>query len=97
MLLLETDWLDKYKANILSSIKKLRFILKGKTIEIDVINVRDQMIKTSEIFTITMREECFYEHKSYIYRGKNWKYLICQADDGHCKHYYCTKCGGNSP
>ncbi len=45
ILLLETDWLDKYKADILSSIRKLRFISKGKTIEVDVINARDQVIK----------------------------------------------------
>src|SRR6266498_5285766 len=47
-LLLGTDWLDKYKADVLSSIRKLRFVFRGKTIEVDVINVRDQMVKTSE-------------------------------------------------
>jgi len=45
ILLLGTDWLDKYKADVLSSIKKLRFISQGKTIEIDMVNVRDQTIK----------------------------------------------------
>src|SRR6266498_2867612 len=44
-LLLRTDWLDKYKADILSSIRKLRFISRGKTIEVDVVNVRDQIVK----------------------------------------------------
>ena len=44
-LLLETDWLDKYKANILSSTRKLRFISQGKTIEVDVVNARDQTVK----------------------------------------------------
>src|SRR6266542_6730544 len=40
-LLLGTDWLDKYKADVLSSTKKLRFVSQGKTIEVDVVNVRD--------------------------------------------------------
>ncbi len=31
-------------------------------------------------------------YKNYIYRGKNWKYSICNADDGHCEHYYYTIC-----
>ena len=44
-LLLGTDWLDKYKADVLSSTQKLRFISQGKTIEVDVVNVRDQMVK----------------------------------------------------
>ncbi len=41
ILLLGTDWLDKYKVDILSSIRKLRFVSRGKTIEVDVMNVRD--------------------------------------------------------
>ncbi len=41
ILLLGTDWLDKYKADVLSSIRKLRFVFQGKTIEVDVINARD--------------------------------------------------------
>src|SRR6266540_2209820 len=44
-LLLGTDWLDKYKADVLSSIRKLRFVSQGKTIEVDVVNVRDQTVK----------------------------------------------------
>ncbi len=44
-LLLGTDWLDKYKADVLSSIRKLRFISQEKTIEVDVVNVQDQMVK----------------------------------------------------
>ncbi len=44
-LLLRTDWLDKYKADVLSSIRKLRFISQEKTIEVDVVNVRDQTVK----------------------------------------------------
>ncbi len=44
-LLLGTDWLDKYKADILSSTRKLRFVSQGKTIEVDVINARDQTVK----------------------------------------------------
>ena len=44
-LLLGTDWLDKYKADILSSIRKLRFISQGKTIEVNVVNARNQTVK----------------------------------------------------
>ncbi len=44
-LLLGTDWLDKYKADVLSSTRKLRFMFQGKTIEVDVINARDQTVK----------------------------------------------------
>ncbi len=44
-LLLGTDWLDKYKANVLSSTRKLRFMSQGKTIEVDVVNTRDQTVK----------------------------------------------------
>ena len=44
-LLLRTDWLDKYKADILSSTRKLKFVSKGKTIEVDVVNIRDQTVK----------------------------------------------------
>jgi len=41
ILLLGMDWLDKYKADMLSSIRKLRFILKRKIIKVDLVNVRD--------------------------------------------------------
>ena len=44
-LLLETDWLNKYKADVLSSIRKLKFVSQEKTIEVDVINARDQIVK----------------------------------------------------
>ena len=44
-LLLGTDWLDKYKADVLSSTRKLRFVSQGKTIEVNVVNARDQMVK----------------------------------------------------
>jgi len=37
--------LDKYKADILSSTRKLRFVFQGKTIEVDVVNARDQTVK----------------------------------------------------
>ena len=40
-LLLGTDWLDKYKADVLSSTRKLRFVSQEKTIEVDVVNARD--------------------------------------------------------
>ena len=45
-LLLRTNWLDKYKVDVLSSIRKLRFVFKGKTIKIDVVNARDQAVRT---------------------------------------------------
>ena len=45
ILLLGTDWLDKYKANVLSNTRKLKFISKEKTIEVDMVNVRDQIVK----------------------------------------------------
>jgi len=45
-LLLETDWLDKYKADVLSSIRKLRFIIKDKIIEVNMMNVRDQSVRS---------------------------------------------------
>src|SRR6266542_5288326 len=44
-LLLRTDWLDKYKADVLSSTRKLKFIFQRKTIEVDVVNARDQTVK----------------------------------------------------
>ncbi len=44
-LLLGTDWLDKYKADVFSNTRKLRFISQGKTIEVDVVNVRDQTVR----------------------------------------------------
>src|SRR6266540_5770915 len=44
-LLLGTDWLDKYKADVLSNTRKLRFVSQGKTIKVDVINARDQTVK----------------------------------------------------
>src|SRR6266498_536019 len=45
ILLLGTDWLDKYKADVLSNTRKLRFVSQGKTIEVDVVNARDQTVK----------------------------------------------------
>src|SRR6266542_7152641 len=44
-LLLGTDWLDKYKADVLSNTRKLRFVSQEKTIEVDVVNTRDQTVK----------------------------------------------------
>src|SRR6266542_3276395 len=40
-LLLGTDWLDKYKTDVLSSTRKLRFVSQEKIIEVDVVNARD--------------------------------------------------------
>jgi len=44
-LLLGTDWLNKYKADVLSSTRKLRFVSQEKIIEVDVVNARDQTVK----------------------------------------------------
>jgi len=67
-LLLRTDWLDKYKTDILSSIRKLRFISKGKTIEVDVVNARDQTVKdpiTSNLYALWKLDEEATEIKFY--------------------------------
>ncbi len=37
--------MDKYKADVLSSTRKLRFISQEKSIEVDVVNARDQTVK----------------------------------------------------
>ena len=37
--------MNKYKADVLSSTKKLRFISKEKIIEVNVVNARDQTVK----------------------------------------------------
>jgi len=39
-------------------------------------------------------EELPYTYKNYIYRGKNWKCPVCNADEGHCEHYYYILCEG---
>ncbi len=44
-LLLGTDWLDKYKADVLNSTRKLRFVSQEKTIEVDVVNAKNQTVK----------------------------------------------------
>ncbi len=63
-LLLETDWLDKYKADVLSSIRKLRFIIKDKIIEVNMMNVRDQSVRSireeSNLYALwELRKEAF--------------------------------------
>ena len=37
--------MDKYKADVLSSTRKLRFVFQEKTIKVDVVNARDQTVK----------------------------------------------------
>ncbi len=37
--------MDKYKADVFSSTRKLRFISQEKTIEVNVVNARDQTVK----------------------------------------------------
>ncbi len=43
-LLLGTNWLDRYKADILSNTRKLKFKYQGCTIEVNVINSKDQTV-----------------------------------------------------
>jgi len=60
--------LDKYKADILSSIRKLRFVSQGKTIEVDVVNARDQMVKeltSSNLYTLWEQDEEVAKIKFY--------------------------------
>ncbi len=40
---------------------------------------------------VKTKEEHPSTYKNYIYRGKNWEYPICSAED-HCEHYHCTQC-----
>ncbi len=37
--------MDKYKADVFSNTRKLRFKSQGKIIEVDVINMRDQTVE----------------------------------------------------
>ncbi len=39
--------------------------------------------------TVIEGEELKCIYKNYIYRGKNWECLICNAED-YCGHYHCT-------
>ena len=67
-LLLGTDWLDKYKADVLSSTRKLRFVSQGKTIEVDVVNARDQTVKeltTSNLYALWDQEDEAVEIEFY--------------------------------
>ncbi len=46
--------------------------------------------KNQQISSTVIEEEkfsCIY--KNYIYKGKNWKCPVCNANDGHCEYYYC--------
>jgi len=65
------DWLDKYKADVLSSIRKLRFISKSKTIKVDIVNAKDQQVKDLKVNAVLEEEEQSYTYKNYIYWGKN--------------------------
>jgi len=68
ILLLGTDWLNKYKADVLSSTKKLRFISQRKTIEVDVVNAREQTVKklsTSNLYALWKLEDEVAEVKFY--------------------------------
>ena len=52
--------MDKYKTDVLCSTRKLRFVSQGKTIEVDVINARDQMVKeptSSNLCALWKQEE----------------------------------------
>ena len=40
--------------------------------------------------TVIEGEELPYTYKNYIYRGRNWKCSVYNADDEHYGYYYCT-------
>ncbi len=59
ILIVTTNWLDKYKANILSSTHKLRFKYEEWIIEVDIINARDQKVsgqaKKNQVYVLWNR------------------------------------------
>src|SRR6266542_6437290 len=72
-LLLEINWIMKYKADILGSIKKLRFVYQGKLIKVDLFTQRPSAVvyQTSEghstdeyeaIFTTIFEEDYEWEN-----------------------------------
>src|SRR6266542_5042350 len=72
-LLLGINWITKYKADILGSIKKLRFVYQGKPIEVDLFTQRPPAVvyQTSEghstdeyesIFTTIFKEDYEWEN-----------------------------------
>ena len=68
ILLLGTDWLDKYKADVFSSTRKLRFVSQGKMIEVDVVNVRDQTVKeltSSNLYALWEQDDEAVETEFY--------------------------------
>jgi len=74
ILLLGTDWLDKYKADVLSSTKKLRFVFQEKTIEVDVVNARDQMVKeltSSNLYALWEQDDKATEIEFYYDEVEN--------------------------
>src|SRR6266508_2351620 len=60
-LLLEINWITKYKADILGSIKKLRFVYQGKPMEVDLFTQRPPAVvyHTSEDHSINEYESIF--------------------------------------
>ncbi len=35
-----------------------------------------------------------YSYVNYIYREKNWKCPVCEADENHCEYLHCIMCKG---
>ena len=50
--LLGTDWIIKYQADILGSSRKLRFKVQGRIIEVDVVASKDQQVKDNLVFAL---------------------------------------------
>src|SRR6266498_4500089 len=65
--LLRTDWIIKYQADILGSSRKLRFKVQERTIEMDVVASRDQQVKDNSIFTLWEPEPELFDITEWVY------------------------------
>src|SRR6266540_1009670 len=74
-LLLGINWITKYKADILGSIKKLRFIYQGKPMEVDLFTQRPPVMvyQTSEGHSTDEYEAIFTTIFEEDYKWKNLK------------------------
>ncbi len=65
--LLGTDWIIKYQADILRSSRKLRFKVQERTIEVDVVVSRDQQVKDSSVFALWESESELFDITEWVY------------------------------
>src|SRR6266511_6007394 len=74
-LLLGINWITKYKADILRSIKKLRFVYQGKPIEVDLFTQRPPAVvyQTSEGHSTDEYEAIFITIFEENYEWENLK------------------------